>query len=231
MSQSEDPSEDGAVPSSDSDRARSKQATWRRILAAARIVFARDGYVDATLAEVAREADIGKSTLYRHVDSKADLLFETLVSRDEDPSEWIARILDADVSAEEQLRALGSAFFEFTETHPDYRPILWAIDNQDLIGDLSKRLVRRAVETWQPQIEAVTRVVERGVARGEFRDCDPHLAAHLVWNWSVLLLDLQYSPVRRQMMRRPLERFFEEGLETLVRGLRADSGGGAEPGD
>lgn len=204
-----------------SSRARSKEATWARILAAARTVFARDGYVDATLAEVAREADIGKSTLYRHVESKADLLVETLISRDEDSTAQVEAILASDGPAEQQLRALGALFFEFADTHPDYRPILWAIDNQDLIGEISRGIVRRAVAKWEPQIEAVTRVVERGVARGEFRECDPHLTAHIIWNWSVLTLELQYSPVRRQMLRRPLERFFEESLEIVVRGLRA----------
>jgi AcrR family transcriptional regulator len=221
LSRSQDDPGRSTSTSGASARGRSKDETWRRILAAARTVFARDGYVDATLAEVAREADIGKSTLYRHVVSKADLLVETLVSRDEDPSEQIAEILGSDASSEEQLRALGAAFFEFADTHPDYRPILWAIDNQDLIGEISRDLVRRAVRNWEPQIEAVARIVARGVERGEFRECDPHLTAHVVWNWSVLTLELQYSPVRRQMLRRPIERFFEHSLEIVVRGLRA----------
>lgn len=200
-------------------RSAAKLDTWERILAAGRVVFARDGYVEATLAEVAREAGLGKSTLYRHVDSKADLLVETLISRDEDPSELIAEILGRTASAEEQLRAIASVFFEFWQGRPDYRPILWAIDNQDLIGEISSRIVRRAVRTFEPQIEALARVIRRGIERGEFRDCDPHINAHIVWNWSVLLLELQYSPVRRRMLRRPLERFFEESLELTVRGL------------
>lgn len=215
-------SDSGAV----SERERRKEATWQRILAAARTVFARDGYVEATLAEVAREAGIGKSTLYRHVESKADLLVETLTSRDEDPSDRIAAIVVGQGSAEAQLRALGALFFEFADTHPDYRPILWAIDNQDLIGEISRRLVRRAVANWEPQIAVLAEVVERGVDSGEFEACDPHLTAHVIWNWSVLTLELQYSPVRRQMMNRPLERFFERSLEIMVRGLRRGAPGG-----
>jgi len=50
----------------------------RRILAAARKVFVRDGYAAARMSDVAAEAKVGKGTLYEYFQGKEDL-FATLV--------------------------------------------------------------------------------------------------------------------------------------------------------
>jgi len=50
----------------------------RRILAAARKVFVRDGYASARMDDVAAEAKVGKGTLYQYFQGKEDL-FATLV--------------------------------------------------------------------------------------------------------------------------------------------------------
>jgi AcrR family transcriptional regulator len=52
--------------------------TKRRILAAAELVFSRDGFQGATTREIARQAGVNEVTLFRHFNSREQLLRGTL---------------------------------------------------------------------------------------------------------------------------------------------------------
>lgn len=45
-----------------------------RILQAARDIFAREGFRDAEVKTIAKQAGVGKATIYKHFDSKDDIL-------------------------------------------------------------------------------------------------------------------------------------------------------------
>ena len=62
-------------------RAESKQQTRAAVLAAAREVFARDGFHGATLERVAEEAGFTKGAVYSAFDSKADLFLAVYEAR------------------------------------------------------------------------------------------------------------------------------------------------------
>src|SRR5580700_8451835 len=51
-----------------------RDATRRRIIAAARKVFVKKGYTRATIEEITAAADVSRATLYLHFDSKFALL-------------------------------------------------------------------------------------------------------------------------------------------------------------
>ncbi len=56
----------------------SPDLTKKRILAAAELVFSRDGFQGATTREIAREAGVNEVTLFRHFHSREQLLRATL---------------------------------------------------------------------------------------------------------------------------------------------------------
>ena len=53
--------------------------TWQQLLEAARAVFARDGYVNARMADIAEEAGLSMGALYRYFENK-ESVFEHLVT-------------------------------------------------------------------------------------------------------------------------------------------------------
>ena len=53
---------------------RKGQRTRRKILEAAGRVFARDGYVDARMLDIATEAGLSTGGLYRYFDNKTDVM-------------------------------------------------------------------------------------------------------------------------------------------------------------
>lgn len=62
-----------------SRKERERQFKRREIVTAARIVFARRGFANATLDEIAEMAEFGKGTLYNYFSSKEEL-FETVLA-------------------------------------------------------------------------------------------------------------------------------------------------------
>src|ERR1700746_3008185 len=56
----------------------SSDLTKQRILAAAEVVFSRDGFHGATTREIAREAGVNEVTIFRHFHTREELLRATL---------------------------------------------------------------------------------------------------------------------------------------------------------
>ena len=195
--------------------------TRDRILEAAKLVFARDGFVETTLAEIAREAGLGKSSLFRHVKSKAELFVEALLDQATDTRPYIETVFASTDEPEERLRRLADAQRGFLLANPGFRQVVWALDNQDLIGEVPKELAARARERWRPPLEALEQVIEAGIATGDFRPCDPKVTAHLIWNLGNLSFELRFSHERRRALGVSLERLMEEGIELILTGLRA----------
>ncbi|HLU57821.1 MAG TPA: TetR/AcrR family transcriptional regulator [Pseudonocardia sp.] len=68
-------------------------ATRQRIVAAAMPLFVRDGYVETTMAGIARAAGVAVQTLYLSFGSKAAVLEAALASvSDDQPNEWLAHV-------------------------------------------------------------------------------------------------------------------------------------------
>jgi predicted transcriptional regulator len=60
---------------------RSVHLTKKRILAAAELVFSRDGFQGATTREIARQAGVNEVTVFRHFRTRDELLRATPICR------------------------------------------------------------------------------------------------------------------------------------------------------
>jgi AcrR family transcriptional regulator len=68
-------------------------ATRERIVAAAAPLFVRNGYVETTMADLARAAGVAVQTLYLSFGSKAAVLEAVLAPEaDDQPNEWLAAL-------------------------------------------------------------------------------------------------------------------------------------------
>jgi TetR/AcrR family fatty acid metabolism transcriptional regulator len=143
----------------------------REILRAAIRVFARNGYHDSRVGEVATEAGVAYGLVYHYFASKGTLL-QTIVHRTWTRLlEAVERVEEENAPAPDQLRAIAGVVLDTWRTDPD----------------LVRVLVREITRTPQLQQEvdeigqafaALERVVARGQQRGELRtDIAPRLAA------------------------------------------------------
>jgi AcrR family transcriptional regulator len=134
-------------------------------------VFARKGYHDARVGDIAEEAGVAHGLLYHYFASKEEVL-ETIFR--DTWSELLAAVREVEEShaqAREQLRQVAAILLRAWRRDPDLVRVLVREVTR------SPEVARRAPEIGDA-FAAIERIVRRGQADGEFRDeLDARLAS------------------------------------------------------
>jgi len=144
-----------------------RQERRHKILSAATELFGESPYDLVQMRDVAARAEVGKPTLYRYFPSKEELFLEVFKSGLDRLDAEIATILkDADQpgrSLERLLQALLGAL------GGQVAALRMLTDDQShVMGRWRSEFRRRR----QPFVMAARTILERGIARGEFRPVD-----------------------------------------------------------
>jgi TetR/AcrR family transcriptional regulator, fatty acid metabolism regulator protein len=146
----------------------------RQLLDAAVRVFARKGFHASRVGDIAEEAGAAHGLLYHYFKSKNDVLeavfhenWTILLAR-------IASVEESDDPAVDQLRHIAAIVLRTWLHLPDVVRVVIREFGR------SPELAERIGELAQP-IDAIARVIQRGVERGEFKDVDPRVAATVVY--------------------------------------------------
>jgi len=131
----------------------------------------------------------------------------------------MARVIDPDLPAADQIRRLATFYFDHYTTQLEYFRIFWAIDNQSLIGQLPPNLVALVTDVWKRALLLLAQVIERGVATGEFEPSDPWLSANVVWVGANAVIQTLEVPERRALWERDVPLVYHEAIEFFLRGL------------
>jgi AcrR family transcriptional regulator len=153
-------------------RPRSERA-HQAILTAARQLLIEEGFAAMRLEHVAARAGVGKATIYRRWASK-EALAQDLLTQLAAPHIAVA---DSGNTRDELLAAVTNPMRAVSETDfgPVIRAMLSQIASDPSIGDPFRATV---VEARRAEI---TRVIERGIARGDLRaDADVGVATELL---------------------------------------------------
>ncbi|WP_431677744.1 TetR/AcrR family transcriptional regulator [Kitasatospora sp. KL5] len=149
--------------------------TARRLLLAAVESFARRGYHATTTRDIATAAGMSPAALYIHYPSKAALLSE--ISRTGHRS-TLALVEDAEASSGEPVEQMRHLVEEFTAWHARGHTVGRIVNNElhalpeDAFAEVAELRIR--IE------DTVRRIIEKGVARGEFEVPDARTAARAV---------------------------------------------------
>ena len=209
---------------SESRRVQKKVQSRRRILDAARDIFFCDGFMNANLDDVAQRAGVAKGTLYRYFDNKADLYVAVLAEDGEIFAKKMRECVAApDLDPPDLIRRVGRFYFEHWTTNREYFQIFWALENQSVIGELPGGVVDEVTKLWEQCVQIVAELVQRGVAEGCFRACDPWEVADILWTLANGVIQAETSPAHRRLRRRSLDLTFTDAVDLVLEGLAAKS--------
>jgi AcrR family transcriptional regulator len=168
-----------------------KEEKKKAVLLAAREVFAKKGLAASTIDDVARQAGIGKGTIYEYFRSKDDIFFGLF---EEMKQELHRRIFEIEVSLppKEKLRRLVTSALLAFEQWRDFGYILldfWAMHKDGT----STRI--RFDEIYDDARTNVSAVIREGIKTGDFRKVNPqHAASALIAVFDGLLLQWIFNP-------------------------------------
>jgi AcrR family transcriptional regulator len=153
-------------------REREKEEIRKKILDAARELFATEGYERVTMRKVADAIEYSPTTIYHHFEDKDDLVRALCVA---DFSELLAAMQGAPLPADpiEAIRQLGRAYVAFAVRNPNqYRFMFMTPVAKEDVQEESP-----GEQSFGHLLEAV----RRAAAAGRLRPIDPVLAAQVLW--------------------------------------------------
>jgi AcrR family transcriptional regulator len=152
-----------AEPGPDAERKPAHRPSRRpELVRAAIAVFARQGYAESSVEDVAEEAGVVPTAIYYHFGTKEELLHQALNSAMDQFSEHILRArVDGEPANSDVLRHVVKSGWQWWETHPD---------ESILIGRYSQSTTGQSLElrsAWEERHRARAHdyIQERGPTR------------------------------------------------------------------
>jgi AcrR family transcriptional regulator len=148
-----------------------KEATRRRIVAAARELIAHGGYAEAPVAAVAQRAGVATGTVYRHFPSKADLFSEVFREASQHEVDALAGAAHAAAGGTPERIAAAAETFAYRALQAPR--LAWALlaEPVDPAIEAERLAFRRAYR------DAIAGVIEEGIEAGEVPAQDAEVSA------------------------------------------------------
>ena len=151
-------------------------ARQEQILKAAKTIFAEKGFYEATISDIAREAQLSEPTIYEYFASKEDLLFSIPAETSRKIKEFFDVNLGMFRGAVNKLRGIIYSLFWLHQNDPDYAAVSYLILKQS-----RKYMETESYEALRQRLRPLYEVIEEGIASGEFRkDFSPYLIRSVV---------------------------------------------------
>jgi AcrR family transcriptional regulator len=150
-----------------------------QIMRAAEKLFTSKRFHEITTDDLAREAGVGKGTIYRHFRDKDDIFWQVAMSGFDEMCRLLETRVAHDVPFEQQLRCACDVISEFVA---DRRQLFRMMQTEDGRVHWMKDQFRQAWrQRRQRLVAAVARIIERGVTAGQVRrDMQPAVLANLL---------------------------------------------------
>jgi TetR/AcrR family fatty acid metabolism transcriptional regulator len=188
------------------------KARKEQILEAAGKVFARKGFHEATISEIAREAGLSDATIYEYFSTKEELLFSIPRETTRKGMQRMKGYLNFIRGAGNKIRAIIYHYLWFYQNEPDYASVVMLVLKQN----------RKFLETEEYLIiregfRGILTVIEEGIASGEFRpDTDPYLVRQ------VILGTMEHIVIRWLLLGKPknLTQYADPLTDMITEGIR-----------
>ncbi len=154
-----------------------KEKTRREILDAGARLFRSQGYSDTNLGDVAAFVGVGRTTLYEYFSDKEDILVHIVEDRIPAVVDEMLVDLPEEIAVRDRLAELLVRGLQYVTSEADLGSML--MKEMSKLGPDAQRRIARAHGGLATEI---TRLIELGVERGEFRDCDPDDVGRLVYS-------------------------------------------------
>jgi AcrR family transcriptional regulator len=158
-----------------------QQKSQRRdeIIAAAKKVFARKGFHDTTIADIAKEADLAYGSVYWYFDSKDDLFRQLIAVEEYGLRTHVAVALAKSGTqfgfAEAPFRASLRATFEFFDANPATAKLLF----RDAYS-LDSRFDKQLGGIYERFIDDIEMLIAAAQNRGDVLAAPPRLVAYML---------------------------------------------------
>ena len=154
-------------------REREREQVRRKVLDAARELFATEGYDRVTMRRIAEAIEYSPTTIYHHFEDKDDLV-QSLCEEDFARLLGVLQVQAPPEDPAEQIRQLGLAYARFGLDHPNHYRFMFMTPAKFENGhELS--------DPGQKAFGLLRTAVEKAIESGRFRPGDVDTLAQVLW--------------------------------------------------
>lgn len=205
-------------------RKREREERRQSILDAAAVVFESRGYAQATMEQVAAEAELSKGTLYLYFKNKDDLFLALSADLLSEIVDTFHAIGAGDGSGCEKIRRMLLAYAEQAASHPDhFRSVVMFLASGHQVDTTTPAFMAHR-QRIQGLISAMSSALTEGQADGSVRaDLDPLNTVSRLWGgvFGVVQFHINGDEFERRLQQAiDRDSFIDGYVDLLVEGLR-----------
>jgi AcrR family transcriptional regulator len=162
----------------DQRRRRARELSREQILDAAEEVFARKGFHDSTMKEIAAAAEFSVGGVYSFFPEKDDLFVQLFLRRGSEFMDGMRAVLTEPGPSGDTMHRLADYQVGFFREHANFGK-LFLRTNGVTLGDLDSKVDRTALENVSEAMNLQAKMFRTGQDAGELREGDPDVLARL----------------------------------------------------
>ena len=172
---------------------REKERRRLDIIDAAEDVFFSKGFEKTTMDDIAKEAELGKGTLYLYFDSKEDIYGEICNRGMNILNNLFAKAIADQPNGISKVRKIGEAFIKFYKNYQNYYQVFLYMDTKGKDIEINN-VSKKAHQSKEVGMELFFSVIEEGIKDGSISpELDPKKTAILLWAESAGVLQLMQN--------------------------------------
>jgi AcrR family transcriptional regulator len=190
-----------------------KAGQRQKIIAAALKVFGKQGYHSSTISQIAKEADMGRGTLYWYFKSKEELFRELIRQFMDGAVAQVQEQVKAGENLESTLRTIIRSWLEAATLQPELFHIMYSIFGHSH-GDISQEMIASMRVMYQGIMETLEGLFTQAIAKKEMRQADVHSLARLLVGLidGIIIQHITIEPIDPEAMTEVVMRLLLKGL-------------------
>ncbi len=203
-------------------REREKHARQEAILEAARHVFFAKGLDQATIDDVAEQAELSKGTIYLYFKSKEDLYISVFIRGIEQLTQQLNALREhfGHRRADELLLDIKDLYYAFYHQYPEYFYIHSLLYHGRIKGKIDPAIWAASHHQTRTCLQAVSDILQRGIDDGLFRPMNAWKAANSLWGAATGIMMMLDDEERQQIVGIPAKELLDYTIELLIVSLR-----------
>lgn len=193
------------IPLTEDEQARRRHEIFHQVVP----IFAKKGFQETSMQEIATAAGLGKSTLYDYFRTKDEILVYFFEDQLNDLTEQAQKIAMENCSADVRLRRIMEAYVESLQANKSlFMKMMY--ESQRLKPE-SQKSIQKSRHDYQDMIRAL---IQEGIREGVFRKVNSLLAARLlIGTIGPVIYGSRLTGTPQEMLKETLDIFFR-GIET-----------------
>lgn len=152
------------------------------IVDAAEKVFFSTGLKNATMDDVADEAELSKGTLYLYFKSKEELYLAIHLRGQAVLIDLFTKAVKTEMTGLEKTLAIGRAFFRYYQEYPDYFEALSYYEFNEIDDNDRESIAYECMQMGHQTLDILVDALKTGIDDGSVRpDIDPFSTALILW--------------------------------------------------